>query len=146
MWQSRIFHPIKWLRDKTKEIIQLVPGQKVFTKNDYKSVYMWKLTTLYVLFLSLLNVEKESVLNKVKAILSSEQLNVVAYTTSGEPLTEEKYISHINQISYDIENGAKTFTSSEVKDFVLNHTNPTKLKAEVNGGSVLLNYFDVQKK
>ena len=96
--------------------------------------------------MSLLNVEKESVLNKVKAILSSEQLNVVAYTTSGEPLTEEKYISHINQISYDIENGAKTFTSSEVKDFVLNHTNPTKLKAEVNGGSVLLNYFDVQKK
>ena len=68
----------------------------------------------------LLNVEKESVLNKVKAILSSEQLDVVAYTTSGEPLSDEKYIGHIKQISSDIENGAKTFTSGEVKDFVLN--------------------------
>lgn len=68
----------------------------------------------------LLNVDKESVLNKVKAILSSEQNNVVAYTTAGEPLSEEKYIAHINQISNDIKNGAKTYTASEVKDFVLN--------------------------
>jgi hypothetical protein len=68
----------------------------------------------------LLNVDKESVLSKVKAILSSEQNNIVAYTTAGEPLSEEKYIAHINQISNDIENGAKTYTSSEVKDFVIN--------------------------
>lgn len=68
----------------------------------------------------LLNVEEESVLNKVKAILSSEQANVVAYTASGEPLTEKEYIAHIKQISDDIENGAKTYTSDEVKDFVLN--------------------------
>ena len=68
----------------------------------------------------LLNVDKELVLNKIKAILSSEHINVVGYTPLGEPLTEEKYIAHINQISDDIENGARTYTSSEVKDFVLN--------------------------
>jgi hypothetical protein len=68
----------------------------------------------------LLNIEKESVLNKVKAILSTESVNIVAYTTSGEPLTEENYIAHIKQISNDIENGATTYSSQEVKDYVLN--------------------------
>lgn len=68
----------------------------------------------------LLNVEKESVLNKVKAILSTESVNIVAYTTSGKPLTEENYIAHIKQISNDIENGATTYSSQEVKDYVLN--------------------------
>jgi hypothetical protein len=69
----------------------------------------------------LLNVEKESVLNKVKEILSTESVNTVAYATSGEPLTEEKYIEHIKQISNDIENGATTYSSQEVKNYVLNH-------------------------
>lgn len=68
----------------------------------------------------LLNVEKESVLDKIKAILSTESVNIVAYTTSGEPLTEESYIAHIKQISNDIENGATTYSSKEVKDYVLN--------------------------
>ena len=68
----------------------------------------------------LLNVEKESVLNKVKAILSAEQDNVVACTKSGEPSTKEKYIAHIKQISSEVENGARTYSSNEVKDFVLN--------------------------
>ncbi len=68
----------------------------------------------------LLNVDKESVLSKVKAILSTESAKTVSYTTSGEPLTEEKYIAHIKQISNDIGEGATTYSSSEVKDYVLN--------------------------
>ena len=68
----------------------------------------------------LLNVEEESVLIKVKAILAKELVNIAAYTTSGEPLTEEKYIAHIKQISNDIENGATTYSSQEVRDYVLN--------------------------
>ena len=68
----------------------------------------------------LLNVEEESVLYKVKSILSKDSDNTVAYTASGKPLTEEKYVEHIKQISNDVENGAKTYSSSEVKEYVLN--------------------------
>lgn len=77
-------------------------------------------TTKIELVKQLLDVDKESVLDKVKAILSEDSDNTVVYTTLGEPLTEEKYTTHIKNISNQIENGAITHSSNEVKEYVLN--------------------------
>ena len=51
----------------------------------------------------LFNVNKESVLKQLKAILDKEE--VVAYTTSGKPLTKAEYIKEIKEAEQDIENG-----------------------------------------
>jgi len=71
----------------------------------------------------LLNVKKESVLTKIKEILSSEDASndeIVAYTSSGKPLSKEEYSNHIKNISEEIEKGAKTYGADEVRDYVLN--------------------------
>jgi hypothetical protein len=44
---------------------------------------------------------------------------IVTYTTSGKGLNKEQYKIHINTISEEIKNGAKTFSTNEVKDFIL---------------------------
>lgn len=72
----------------------------------------------------LLEVKKESVLNKVKEILSSEEISVeeeiVAYTSHGKPLTKSDYSDHIHSIREEIEKGAQTFVAEEVQEYVLN--------------------------
>ena len=45
---------------------------------------------------------------------------VVAVTASGKKLSETGYIDYLNKISESIKNGEKTYTSEEVKAFVLN--------------------------
>ncbi len=45
---------------------------------------------------------------------------VLAYTATGEPLTKEKYINHINQIRQSAKSGAKNYSTTEVRGFVLN--------------------------
>lgn len=67
----------------------------------------------------ILNNAKDSVIDKIKALLEKEG-EVVAYTIKGQPLTKKEYISHIETISKKIDNGAKTYTSNEVKEYVLN--------------------------
>lgn len=62
---------------------------------------------------------KDSVIDKIKALLEKEG-EIVAYTAKGKSLTKEEYISHIQAISRKIDDGAKTYTSNEVKDYVLN--------------------------
>lgn len=71
----------------------------------------------------LLDVKKESVLNKVKEILSSEETSheeIISFTADGKPLSKAAYINHIKSISEEIENGERTFVADEVKDYVLN--------------------------
>lgn len=51
----------------------------------------------------LFNINKTSVLEKIKAILDKEE--IVAYTVDGKPLTREAYIKAIKQADTDIENG-----------------------------------------
>ncbi|WP_299666874.1 hypothetical protein [uncultured Polaribacter sp.] len=70
----------------------------------------------------------ENVLNEVEAIYNVHQneehsSKIVGYTIDGEPLTKKNYIKHINRIRTDVDNGAKTFTTSEVREHVLSNRN-----------------------
>lgn len=69
----------------------------------------------------------ESVLNEVEIIYNKKHKKptskIVAYTTNGEALTKEMYIKHVTDVSKSIENGAKTYTSNEVMEYVLNRKN-----------------------
>ena len=60
-------------------------------------------TTKIDLVNQLFNINKESVLKQIKAILDREE--IVAYTTSGKPLTREAYIQEIKKAEKDIDNG-----------------------------------------
>lgn len=62
---------------------------------------------------------KDSVIDKIKALLEKED-EIVAYTVKGKSLTKEEYISHIQTISKKIDDGTKTYTSNEVKEYVQN--------------------------
>ena len=42
----------------------------------------------------------------------------VAYSAKGEPFTKDRYLKHINDIRMSVKNGAKTYTSKDVRDFV----------------------------
>ncbi|QTD36549.1 hypothetical protein JL193_10360 [Polaribacter batillariae] len=71
----------------------------------------------------------ENVLNEIEAIYnlhSKKEENsskIVGYTVNGKALTKETYVKHINKIRADIDNGAKTFTTSEVREYVLSNRN-----------------------
>lgn len=51
----------------------------------------------------LFSIDKESVLEKIKAILDKEE--IVAYTVDGKPLTREAYIKAIKHAEKDVEKG-----------------------------------------
>ena len=67
----------------------------------------------------ILNNAKDSLIDKIKAPLEKED-EIVAYSIKGQSLTKKEYISHIETISKKIDDGSKTYTSNEVKDYVLN--------------------------
>lgn len=64
----------------------------------------------------------EEMLNKVedfkKSIASEDE--IVIYTTDGKGLTKKEYVEHINAIRQSVKDGAKTYTTEEVREFVLN--------------------------
>ncbi|MGS2740918.1 hypothetical protein [Sinomicrobium sp. M5D2P17] len=66
----------------------------------------------------ILEVQDDSVLDQIEQLLSETE--IVAYTSNGEPLTKVKYIAHIEKISTGIQKGDKTYTSEEVKNYILN--------------------------
>ncbi len=69
----------------------------------------------------ILHAAEDEVIAKFNALLEEEKTEeIVAYTTKGEPLTKEKYIARLDTISKDMDNGAKTYTSEEVREYVLN--------------------------
>ena len=45
---------------------------------------------------------------------------IVAYFTKGEPFTKKQYVKHIHGIRESVQNGAKTHTTEEVREYVLN--------------------------
>ncbi len=51
----------------------------------------------------LFNINKESVLSKIKAILDKEE--IVAYTTDGKPLSRKTYLEAVESAEKDIDNG-----------------------------------------
>jgi len=66
----------------------------------------------------LLDVKDDSVLDEVEHLLAETE--TVAYTTDGKPLTKSEYQEHIENISSDIQSGAKTYQSDEVREYVAN--------------------------
>lgn len=67
----------------------------------------------------ILNTAKDSVLKKINQLIQKED-NTIAYTAKGEPLTQKSYKARINTISDSVAKGAETYTSEEIKEYVLN--------------------------
>lgn len=65
------------------------------------------------------NLEEEMLIriDELKKSLSNE---IVIYTADGKGLTKKQYKSHLDTISKEIDAGAKTYTSAEVRKYVLN--------------------------
>lgn len=67
----------------------------------------------------ILNTAKDSVLKKINRIIQKEN-NIIAYTAKGESLTKISYRVHIKNISESVANGVQTYSTEEVKNYVLN--------------------------
>lgn len=59
------------------------------------------------------SIHDEKLLEEIDTVLNGNY--IVAYTIDGKPLTKNQYTDHIVSISESIVNGAKTFTTEEVK-------------------------------
>lgn len=59
------------------------------------------------------SIQDEKLLDEIDTVLNGNY--IVAYTIDGKPLTKNQYSDHIESISESIANGAKTFTTEEVK-------------------------------
>ena len=62
----------------------------------------------------------EDMLIRIDELKKSMSNEIVIYTANGEGLTKEQYVAHVEGISKSIDNGAKTYSSEEVRDYVLN--------------------------
>lgn len=71
----------------------------------------------------ILNSTEETLLKVEKIKEKSTQENLDIYSTTGESFTKNSYKKHINTIRESIKNGAKTYSTDEVRDFVLNQNN-----------------------
>lgn len=60
------------------------------------------------------SIQDEKLLDEIDTVLNGNY--IVAYTIDGKPLTKNQYIDHIESISESITNGAKTFTTEEVRN------------------------------
>ncbi|WP_367771826.1 hypothetical protein AB3G33_00465 [Flavobacterium sp. WC2421] len=65
----------------------------------------------------LIDVQDETLLDKIDAILNSD--SIVALTLDGESLTKSEYIAHIESISQSVADGAETYTSEQVRTSIL---------------------------
>jgi len=66
----------------------------------------------------LLDVKDDSVLDEVEHLLA--ETGTVAYTAEGKPLSKAEYQEHLEKISNDVQSGAKTYQSDEVREYVAN--------------------------
>lgn len=65
----------------------------------------------------IIDVQDEKLLDKIEAILNSDY--IIAQTIDGKSLTKSEYIEHIESISQSVADGAETYTSEEVRAFLL---------------------------
>lgn len=61
----------------------------------------------------------EDMLRRIDELKKSVSNETVIYTANGKGLTKEQYASHLEKISKDIDDGAQTYSSEEVRDYVL---------------------------
>lgn len=62
------------------------------------------------------NIKDEKILDEIDTILNGNY--IVGYTIDGKPLTKSDYSNHIESISNAVANGATTFTTEEVRNFI----------------------------
>lgn len=67
------------------------------------------------------NIQDEKLLDDLDTFLNGDY--IVAYTIDGKPLTKNQYVNHIESISESIANGAKTFTTEEVRNRIFSANN-----------------------
>lgn len=60
------------------------------------------------------NIQDKKLLDEIDTVLNGNY--IVAYTIDGKPLTKSQYSNHIESISESIANGAKTYTTEEVRN------------------------------
>lgn len=65
----------------------------------------------------LIAVQDKKLLEQIEAVLNGNP--IVAYTLEGKSLTKSQYIEHIESISQSVEDGAKTYTSEQVRSYIL---------------------------
>lgn len=66
----------------------------------------------------ILDIEDSAVLESLEAFLAETE--IAAYTTQNTPLSSKQYADHLEKISDSVTQGARTFTSEEVRSFVVN--------------------------
>lgn len=64
------------------------------------------------------NIQDKKLLDEIDTVLNGNY--IVAYTIDGKPLTKSQYSNHIESISESIANGAKTYTTEEVRNRIFN--------------------------
>jgi len=70
----------------------------------------------------ILGIMDDSILKKIDLLLN--QKNIIGYDTTGNPVTEDEYISDLNRINNEIDNGtAKLFSTEEVRKSIINENN-----------------------
>jgi len=70
----------------------------------------------------ILNISDYSFLEKIDRFLSRK--NIIAYDVNGNPITEEAYISDLDQINSEIDKGTAALSSSEeVKKRIIDANN-----------------------
>ena len=69
-----------------------------------------------------INTLDTDMLHQVEDLKKSQaaENEIVIYSSEGKGLTRKEYVDRVEQISKAVEEGAKTYSSQEVKDYVLN--------------------------
>ncbi len=85
----------------------------MFIKGESMDIQATKLDILQ----SIINVNKESLLLKIKTLIDDEL--IVGYSTSGEPLTKKEYNKQLEESEKQIENG-EYLSHEELKQRIKN--------------------------
>lgn len=64
------------------------------------------------------SIQDEKILDEIDTVLNGNF--IVGYTIEGKPLTKSEYINRIESISESVANGAKTYTTEEVRNAIFN--------------------------
>lgn len=65
----------------------------------------------------LIDIQDKKILEQIDAVLNGN--SIVAHNFDGKSLTKSQYIEHIESISQSVVNGAETYTSEQVRSYIL---------------------------
>jgi len=65
----------------------------------------------------LIDIQDKKILEQIDAVLNGNP--IVAHSFDGKSLTKSQYIKHIESISESVADGAETYTSEQVRSYIL---------------------------